>query len=79
MRDIFLLGAGFSRAVFNGMPLMKELSEGLRKTIHPINRRLLRSEDDLEMWLTYLAQSHPWLTEAQNLRNRAQFLELTER
>ncbi len=31
----------------------------------------------MEMWLTYLSQDHPWLSEAENLRNHALFLDLS--
>lgn len=34
-------------------------------------------ETDLELWLTYLSQDHPWLSEAENLRNHAQLLDLS--
>ncbi len=79
MRELFLLGAGFSRAVSAGMPLTRELGERLRTAI-PFpdeKQRATAFTDDFEIWLTYLAQPHPWLTEADNLRNRAHFLDVS--
>jgi hypothetical protein len=78
--DVFILGAGFSKQISNEMPLLKELSKAVAlrlpetKAIDPIPF----IEADVEMAMTFLAQPQPWKTEAQRLRNRALFLELTE-
>lgn len=79
MAGVFLLGAGFSKAISEHMPLLAELSRKVRsrtslKAHSPIWDMY---EDDLEMWLTYLSQSHPWLSEPENLRNPALFLDLS--
>jgi hypothetical protein len=79
MAEVFLLGAGFSKAISEHMPLLAELSRKVQartssKAHSPIWDMF---EDDLEMWLTYLSQSHPWLSESGNLRNRALFLDLS--
>lgn len=79
MGDVFLLGAGFSRAVSQAMPLLRDLSQEVRNRTPDfvnIDRGSLFA-DDIEMWLTYLSQDHPWLSEAKNLRNRALFLDLS--
>ena len=34
--------------------------------------------DNLEIWLSYLSQSYPWLSESQNLRNQALALDIAE-
>lgn len=36
-----------------------------------------RVVEDLELLLSFLAQEQPWLTEAENFRNRAEFLEVS--
>ncbi len=72
MNDVILLGAGFSRAISSAMPLLKHLSNELRSNIPDV------PGDNIEHWMTYLSQSHPWLSESENLRNKALFLELTQ-
>ena len=81
--DLFILGAGFSKAVSSHMPVLTELSD-------EIEARLAENEEtkdicaglcrafprNIELWMTYLSQSHPWLSEAQNLRNRAAFFDV---
>jgi len=52
------------------MPLLKDLSRAIRDKIR-LESSVLSMGDDIEMWLTYLSLSHPWLSEAENLRNRA--------
>ncbi|HEX9896720.1 MAG TPA: hypothetical protein VGA85_03560 [Dehalococcoidales bacterium] len=70
--DVILLGAGFSRAISSVMPLLIDLSDELRSNIPNV------PGDNIEHWMTYLSQSHPWLSEPENLRNKALFLELTQ-
>ena len=71
--EVILLGAGFPRAISSAMPLLKNLSDELRSSIPDV------PGDNIEHWMTYLSQSHPWLSESENLRNKALFLELTNR
>lgn len=83
MNDVFLLGAGFSRAISEMpdgderslMPLMKELGEILREKIPD---DALRAGDTFEHWMTYLANPQPWHSELQTLENRAMFLKLAK-
>jgi hypothetical protein len=63
---VYLLGAGFSRAVSAEMPLTKELSKAVEDK--------LRERDipgagtpvalDFERWLSYLIERPPWLNSA---------------
>jgi hypothetical protein len=78
MGDVFILGAGFSRAVAKEMPLLADLNDAVwSKVTVPTEKMFLRSfGGNIEMVLTYLSQSHPWMPEAENLRNRALFLDL---
>ena len=78
MGDMFLLGAGFSKAVSDDMPLLKELSGQIRCRRSDLPESLLTLGDNIEIWLSYLSQPHPWLRESENLRNRALALEITE-
>jgi hypothetical protein len=81
MHTVFILGAGFSRAVYPGMPLLKDLSQRTwdsysGKDLVPADiANLLKS--DIEEGLSYLIQPKPWLRESEVLRHRAIFLELT--
>ena len=79
MTEVFLLGAGFSNAISKHMPILTKLSRKVRSRTSPSADAPIWDmfEDDLEMWLTYLSQSHPWLSESENLRNRALFLDLS--
>jgi hypothetical protein len=77
--DVFLLGAGFSKAVGQEMPTQDELGSELRSALGadadlPPNFEAR----DFERWLTYLADDQPWRTERENLRARAAFLKVTE-
>lgn len=81
MNEVFILGAGFSKAISNTMPLTKDLSAEVLERYSegdsmPTDIRDMIQED-FEKGLTFLAQEKPWLREAQNLRQRALFLDLT--
>ena len=78
MGDVFLLGAGFSKAVSDDMPLLQELSSQIRGRLSDLPESLSILGDNIEIWLSYLSQPHPWLSESENLRNRALALEITE-
>lgn len=75
MRDVFILGAGFSKAINDAMPTMKELSEEviarLEKSPFPIQDTLYALGNDVELWMTYLSQEQPWLMEEHHYRNLA--------
>lgn len=81
MSQVFILGAGFSKAISSQMPLTRELTEEVfnrfkqEAEIPKDVRAMLR--DDFEKGLTYLANENPWLRESENLRNRALYLDLT--
>jgi hypothetical protein len=74
--DVFVLGAGFSRAISAEMPLMKELSHKVAARLGKTFKKVASSfNNEVELTMTFLAQGHPWLAEAERLRNRALFLE----
>jgi hypothetical protein len=78
MADVFILGAGFSKALSAEMPLTSDLRDDIFSD--PTYADSLEAdlwENNFEMLLTYLSQPHPWLPEKESLRNRAAFLDLS--
>lgn len=73
-----ILGAGFSRAIAQPMPLLADLSRDVMKRLGRSLDELRPFAGDLEQWLSYLAQDQPWLTDSDNFRNRALFREVAE-
>lgn len=77
MSDAVILGAGFSRSISDLMPLAEDLAKQLSRpdseqSEEPDNA-LLQSGQDLERWLSYLADYQPFLTPAENWRNKGRF------
>ena len=66
-RDVFILGAGFSRAIDEHMPTMAELGAEVRERLAEATGFSSAIPDTLgdniEMWMTYLSQPQPWLRE----------------
>ena len=56
MVDVFILGAGFSKAVSAAMPTMKELSREviakLESSPFPIQDTLYAMGENVELWMT---------------------------
>src|ERR1035441_8214961 len=78
-QDVFILGAGFSRAISDSMPLMRELNRRLADRLGPDYLRISSEfDDDFELAMTFLAQGHPWLKESDRLRNKALFLDASQ-
>ncbi|MFN3256208.1 MAG: hypothetical protein ACE37B_10960 [Ilumatobacter sp.] len=91
-RTVFLLGAGFSKAVGREMPTMVELGAelarqlsgrtGAERLLSDAERVAVRAGrvpmNNLEVWLSSLATKQPFLREADNLRRRSVFLEVSE-
>ena len=75
MRDVFILGAGFSKAINTAMPTMEELSSNviskLKKSAFPPHQTLYDLGNDIELWMTYLSQEQPWLRREHHHRNLA--------
>ena len=78
MGDVYLLGAGFSKAISDEMPLLSELSGQIKARGLDLPSHLTTLGDNLEVWLSYLSQPHPWLRESMNLKNQAMALEISE-
>ncbi|MDR0359770.1 MAG: hypothetical protein LBJ87_09965 [bacterium] len=73
-KDVFVLGAGFSRAISPSMPLLSDLAQALMEPAE-----FLAFGGSLERWLSFLAEDHPWLTPAENARQHAMFLQQSSR
>jgi hypothetical protein len=91
-REVFLLGAGFSRAVHSPMPTLAELGRDLATFVASSPRytsllgeavvaRLKQGKipgGNLEVWLSSLAESQPYLDESTVAHNYGLFLSLTD-
>ncbi len=87
-RDVFVIGAGFSRAVSKEMPVTKELFDLCRSAAHDLELEVVDDElvmnafdrwgGNIETWLTWLGSDQPWLSEPGRLRNRAAFGEVAQ-
>lgn len=89
--DLFLLGAGFSRAVNSSMPTLAELGASLAQSVlsskrhtamlpDTVRRLLIRGQvpgGNVEVWLSSLAERQPFISEADASVNYGLFLEIT--
>src|SRR5215211_8659648 len=80
MRIVFILGAGFSRAISEAMPLTDELGNLVRERINEV---MVRSPGGFrggyfEAWLSRLAEPQPDLADHVNASNYGLFLRITE-
>jgi hypothetical protein len=85
IKRLFILGSGFSKAVSEKMPVVKQLTKDLEEEIERNsqlnllnNQRYQHLRHDLELLLTYLSQEHPWKTPAEFHEDRALFLRISE-
>ena len=80
--DVFILGAGFSRAVSPRLPLTDELGNACL-AIDDLggDRRVPDggfTGGTFETWLSGLAEPQPYLSEQQNLENQALYLRFSD-
>ena len=73
-KPFVLLGSGFSKAVFSGMPTLAELSIMVLERLQLDSDILQPFAGDLEQWLSFLSTDQPWLDDFENLSNRSLFL-----
>ena len=75
MKDVFILGAGFSKAIHSEMPTLEELTKSIAQRLKKDKPSTLQSlehlDRNIELWMTYLSQRQPWLTENENDANNA--------
>src|SRR5712692_8039795 len=81
-RDCFVVGAGMARCISPHMPLLDDLREPVARVVRRRSERLLgtleRLGDNVELWMSYLAQPHPWLSDADTLYNQSIFARVSE-
>ena len=74
---VFVLGSGFSKAVGDAMPTVRELGLAFDFEALPGRAGVYRPlRDDPEALLTYLASPHPWKSPEDRLTDRAAFVAL---
>ena len=82
MSEVFILGAGFSRAISQWMPLTSDLSREVLdryKDVPAIPAEIRRMmEEDFEKALTFLSQKNPDLTEQESQHHLKLYRELTK-
>jgi hypothetical protein len=79
--EVFLLGAGFARAISPTMPLLQDMADRIIATQAgsapiPDEVKTMMTENFAHA-LSFLEQAKPWVTGAENLRHRALFLEFS--
>ena len=83
MRDLFILGAGFSKAICQDMPTMEELSTQVLSDLKEFGWRVPSELYDLgnniELWMTYLSQAQPWLQDHEVYSNLATARQIRKR
>lgn len=62
MKELYFLGAGFSKAIFTSMPLLGDLSIAVRNQLHSeISLKVPKLENcDFETLISYVYNDHPW-------------------
>lgn len=75
MREVYVLGAGFSRAISPAMPLTDDLGRKLAER-DPETFAQLGSRS-FEQWLSHRAEMQPYLSSAENLARRSVFVQTT--
>jgi hypothetical protein len=73
--DLVVLGAGFSKAVFDAFPLTDDLGNLVRERLSPDDQArfpsLVFADGRFEEWLSYLAEDQPHLAEDKALEAKA--------
>jgi len=75
--DVVILGAGFSKSVNLNFPITDELGRSalIKAGIESPERF---AGGNFEAWLSFLAEDQPFLTQSENLANRAMFSRLVD-
>lgn len=78
--DVFVLGAGFSKAISRKMPLLLELSSAVSGRLghHKEDVWEPYSGQNIEITLSFLTQRHPWISETEYHQNLALATDATE-
>jgi len=81
MNRVFILGAGFSKAINSVMPVLSELTDGVASTLRSWGVEMgddLEAIADVESWLSFLADPAPWLGSSEQGRNDALFADVSQ-
>ena len=78
-KKVFFIGAGFSKAIDDNYPLMRELTENIEQEIANTKSSLTEHyreiagaiKGDIESLLTYLSTDFPWKTDTTKYANRS--------
>jgi hypothetical protein len=80
MSTVYILGAGFSRAIGKEMPLLQDLSVGVYEEMRAKNRWDLNwgtdLKTDVELLASHLISSHPWETPGGRHKGLADYYEV---
>lgn len=75
MKDVFILGAGFSKEIHSGMPTLADLTVEVTTRLQgyegSLPEPLTDIESNIELWIAYLSSHQPWLTEYENDSNKS--------
>jgi hypothetical protein len=74
-QDYYILGAGFSRAISQHMPTLIELQKAVLRELDIPGDSLRVFGNNLEEWMSYLSVEQPWVSDQNNTRNAATFLD----
>lgn len=81
-RDVFIVGAGFSHAISQAMPLMSSLAEAVDRVadaLRGVPSTIVRAGRlNVESLMAYLGTKQPFLLRSEQLRNEAAAFDLTE-
>ena len=72
-RPVYILGAGFSKAICNEMPLLNALGQQALNLLPKASRESIsfREGESFEQWLSMRTQDMPFLPDHENMRRRA--------
>ena len=73
-KDVFILGAGFSRAIYEPFPLAKDLLDLVINELSRSNEGVNIPGEGFETWLSRIAEEQPYLSPDQNLARSATFM-----
>lgn len=76
---VFVLGAGFSKAINSAMPVLEELGKEVVGRLGDDIPYVPPGLDpkDFENWLSYLAEDQPWLLPEEQFRNKSGFVRVS--
>lgn len=79
-RPVYILGAGFSKAICDSMPLLNDLGKQALGRLPESSREAIsfKEGESFERWLSMRTQDMPFLPEHENMRRRAEAAEMID-